>query len=85
MILDLSQVSADNGAMGAKRRKMSDRIRKTIESATVSRYRIAKDTGIDEATLSRFVAGKSGLSMEALDALFEYFDLDVVQRRKKRS
>jgi transcriptional regulator with XRE-family HTH domain len=64
---------------------MSDRIRKAIEAAMVSRYRIAKDTGIDEATLSRFVAGKSGLSMEALDALFEYFDLDVVQRRKKRS
>jgi hypothetical protein len=31
------------------------------------------------------MAGERGLSMKALDALFEYFDLEITSRRHKRS
>ena len=71
--------------MGAKRSSLSEQIRKAIASADVTRYRIAKETGIEESTLSRFMSGERGLSMEALDALFKYFDLDIVARRKNRT
>ena len=62
---------------------MSERIRAEIERSDVSRYRLWQETGIAESTLSRFVSGERGLSMEALDALFEFFDLDVVSRGRR--
>lgn len=69
--------------MPTKKQKMSNRLRAEIEGSKLSRYRIAKDTGIEESALSRFMSGERGLSMEALDALFEYFNLDVVRRGRK--
>jgi hypothetical protein len=71
--------------MPTKKAKMSDRIRVEIERSEFSRYRIAKETGIGESALSRFMAGETGLSMDALDALFQFFELEVVSKRRKRS
>lgn len=68
--------------MGKKRTKISDQIRAAIESAEVTRYRIAQETGIDEATLSRFMAKKVGMSVETLDKLGEYLGLEIVKKRK---
>jgi transcriptional regulator with XRE-family HTH domain len=64
----------------AKRKyvKLSDRVRQIILDSGVTRYRISKDTGIDAATLCRFMAGTAGLSLTALDTLAEYFDLEIV-------
>ena len=73
----------DNASMPTEKQKMSERIRAEIEGSPVSRYRLAQETGIEESALSRFMSGNRGLSMEALDALFEYFDLDVVRRGRK--
>ena len=69
--------------MPTKKTTMSERIRAEIERCTVSRYRLAQETDIEESALSRFMSGQRGLSMEALDALFEFFDLDVVPRGRK--
>ena len=74
----------DNASMPTKK-KMSERIRDEIASCSVSRYAIAQATGIEESALSRFMAGKRGLSMEALDALFEYFNLEITPSRRQRS
>ena len=71
--------------MARKLKKVSDQLRVAIDSCGVTRYRIAQETGIAEATLSKFMAGKSGLSMKALDRLGEYIDLEVTLKRKKRS
>jgi transcriptional regulator with XRE-family HTH domain len=71
--------------MPTKKKKMSERIRAEIESCSVSRYRLAQETGIEESALSRFMSGKRGLSMEALDTLFEYFDLEITPTRHKRT
>jgi len=70
--------------MPKKPKTVSERIREAIEGADVSRYRIAKETGIEESTLSRFLSGERGLSMEALDTLAMYFGLELVPRRKER-
>jgi transcriptional regulator with XRE-family HTH domain len=70
--------------MPTKKQRMSEGIRAEIQHATVSRYRIAKETGIEEATLSRFMSRERGLSMEALDALFEFFNLEIAPRRRTR-
>lgn len=62
---------------------ITDQIKKAILSADVSRYQIAKDTGIEQAVLSRFVNGKSGLSSTSFDQLAEYFGYTLVKRKGK--
>jgi len=69
--------------MSPKRTKFSDQIRKAVKESTISRYAIYKQTGIDQAALSRFVNGKMGLSLENLDLLAEMLGLEVVSRRRK--
>jgi transcriptional regulator with XRE-family HTH domain len=56
---------------------LSEQIRQAVDNCGVTRYRIAKDTGISEPALSHFMSGKSGLSMRALDKLSTYLGLVV--------
>lgn len=58
---------------------MSDQLRRLVESCGLSRYELAKRTGVDESALSRFVHGERGLSMEALDAIGMALGWDVIQ------
>ncbi len=64
--------------------KVSDQLRRIIDDCGLSRYEIAKRTGIDAGTLSRFMSGERGLSMKALDTLGECLGLTVNMRRKPR-
>jgi transcriptional regulator with XRE-family HTH domain len=62
---------------------LTDQLRQAIANSGMTRYAIAKRTGISEATLSRFVTGtRAGLSMQALDALGECLGLKIVSGRK---
>jgi len=67
--------------------KFSDQVRAAIESAPKSRYVIAAETGIDPATLSRFMHRKGGLSIEGLDLLAEFlgWSLNVTTEQTKPS
>ena len=65
----------------SKRTKISDQIRDAIQSADVTRYRIAVETGIHEATLSRFMNGTGGMTVETLDKLGEYLGLEIVEKK----
>lgn len=71
-------------AKAQKRKTLTQQVRQHLEDCVESRYRVAKDTGIDEGTLSRFASGKVGLSSKALDKLGEYLGLDVVKRSGRR-
>jgi transcriptional regulator with XRE-family HTH domain len=66
--------------MRAKRVKLSDQIRRAVDASGVSRYRICKGIGLDQGTMSKFMAGYSGLSVATLDALADALGLDVVAR-----
>lgn len=68
-----------------KRPDVSAQVRSLIESCGISRYEIAKRTGIDDSTLCRFMAGERGLSCKALDSLGRLFDLEVVMHAKLES
>jgi transcriptional regulator with XRE-family HTH domain len=63
--------------MGKPRLKLSEQIRRAVDACGLSRYRICKDLGIAESTLSRFMSGQGGLSMEYLDRLAELLDLRI--------
>jgi plasmid maintenance system antidote protein VapI len=64
--------------------KLSDEIRDAVKSSGMSRYAIAKALGIAESTMSRFVNGKGGLSMEYFDRLGELLGLHIVVRPTKK-
>jgi len=64
--------------------QVSEQLRKAIVAGSKSRYQIAKETGLDEGLLSRFVHRKSGLSMESIDLVSECLGLELVERRKAK-
>ena len=71
--------------MSKKHLSLSDQIRAAILAAPVSRYQISKVTGIPEGNLSRFVAGKSGLSLASVDRVGEYLGLQIVVAPKRKA
>ena len=70
--------------MTGRRDKLTDQIRRAIDESGVSRYRLWKETGIDQAVLSRFMAGKAGMTLKSLDVLADALELQVVAGRSKR-
>ena len=63
-------------------KKLSDQLRQAIDDSGLTRYEIAKQTGIDESALAKFYNGHRGLSMEALNALGEFLQLKIILGRK---
>jgi hypothetical protein len=72
--------------MGKKRSRFSDELRQAVDACGRSHYRLCKELGIAESTLSRFMSGERGLTMKCLDALAELLDLHVGagERQKKK-
>jgi plasmid maintenance system antidote protein VapI len=62
--------------------KFSDQLRHAIETCGVTRYQLSQATGIDQATLSRFISGKGGLSMPILDRLGECLGLQITMTKR---
>jgi transcriptional regulator with XRE-family HTH domain len=62
---------------------VSDQIKRAILDSDLTRYRIAQETGVDEATLSRFLSGERGLSMIAIDRLANFFGYKLVKAKGK--
>lgn len=61
---------------------MVNQIRQAIDDSGISRYRISQETGIDESALAKFYNRKRGLSLENLNRLFEYLELEIVSKRR---
>jgi len=64
----------------AKKKPLSEQLR----DADVTRYRISQATGIAQGQLSRFVHAQSRLSMDTLDILAEYLELEVISKQNTR-
>jgi transcriptional regulator with XRE-family HTH domain len=60
-----------------------DQIRKAIEAGEKSRYRLSKETGIDQAQLSRFMSGSGAMSYENLELLAKALGLEIIVRPAK--
>jgi transcriptional regulator with XRE-family HTH domain len=64
------------------RPKLTDALRTAINEGGVTRYRIAKDTGILETSLSRFMRGETSLRLDKADLLADYLGLKLVKKAK---
>jgi transcriptional regulator with XRE-family HTH domain len=61
---------------------LSDEIRQAVDGSGLSRYRIAKELGISESTMSRFMTRKGGLTLKLLDRLADLLGLHIAVERK---
>lgn len=63
-----------------------ENIAKAIEKSGKSRYRIAKETGVDQAVLCRIVTGSGtgSCSTETADILCKYLGLELVAKKAKK-
>ena len=68
-----------------KRDSTGDAIREAIRGSGLTRYRIAKDSGVSESTLCRFMVGEQDLTTATMDKVADALGVEVVVRRKKRS
>jgi plasmid maintenance system antidote protein VapI len=82
-----SEAITKGKAMAKKRSKqnqgkllLSEQLRQAIDGSELSRYRIAKDSGVAQSTISQFMNGKRSLSPKAIDRIGELLDLELVSR-----
>ncbi|GAB5444703.1 MAG: hypothetical protein Fues2KO_50520 [Fuerstiella sp.] len=61
-----------------------EQLRGAIEASEKSRYRIARETGISESQLSRFMTGEKGLSPDAMEKVADCLNLEFILRPKRR-
>ena len=54
----------------------SDQLRRAVATSQFSQYRIAKELGVAESTISRFMSG-GGLLLKHIDALVKLLDLRI--------
>jgi DNA-binding phage protein len=55
--------------MGKKPKTLTDQLRAAITTSDKTMGQIARGSGIDIATISRFIHRKGGLSMDGLDSI----------------
>jgi len=84
-ILDKLPTNVDDAPMARKSKPLSvtDQIRRHVRECGLSAYAIGKATGIDKATLSKFLAGERGISAKALDRLGELLEFEIVRHGPK--
>jgi plasmid maintenance system antidote protein VapI len=63
---------------------ISERLRRSIVESGIPLLKIEKDTGVQRASLSRFVNRKQSLRLDVADNLAVYFGLELRSKRKGR-
>ena len=61
-----------------KPKTISEQLREAIDASGMSRYRICKEIGLGESTMSHFMAGDCGLQLSTIDRLGELLGLRIV-------
>lgn len=61
-----------------------EKIKKAIESSGRTRYQIWQDTGVSQTVLHRIINGGT-CSIETLDILLKYFNIELIQKKQKKN
>lgn len=57
---------------------------KRAETKGITRYRIAKETDVSQAALSKFVNGERGLGVESIEKLAGFLGLEIAVRPRTK-
>jgi transcriptional regulator with XRE-family HTH domain len=71
--------------MAPSRIKLTDQLRTAIKASDKSMGQIARESGIDIATISRFMHGKGGLSMDGLDRIADSLGVRLTAYTKSQT
>jgi len=66
--------------MGKKETYLEKQIRLAIKRSGLTIYQLAKDSGVSQPVLSRFINGKRGITLATASRLTETLGLDLVSR-----
>ena len=66
-----------------KPKPLSEQLRRLIEQGPLTRYRIAKDSGVDASQLLRFVHRRGKLTTDSLDKIGEVLKLQITSELEK--
>ncbi len=66
-------------------KSLSDQIRAAVDASQMTRYRICKEIGWPESSMSRFMAGKGGMELSTLDKLAALLGLTITVKPKRKS
>ena len=69
---------------GKMKTDLEMQIRIAIKKSGLSVYRLAKDSGVPQAALCRFVNGKRGITLTTASKLAKTLGLELVLKKKKR-
>ncbi len=64
----------------AKKKKfltVTDQLKLAIDGSDKTRYEIAKESGVSEAALSRFMSGKRSLSLNSVDRICQVLGIGL--------
>ena len=61
----------------------TEQLRRAINESGMSRYALWKATGVAQSTLSKFMAGQRGLSLESIDKLVDVLGLTLTSQKKR--
>ena len=62
-----------------------EQIRDAIRRSKKTRYRLSKETGIAESQLCHLMAGRKGVSVEALEKLADALGLEIILRPRRKA
>lgn len=77
------KVGQKDMAKQTKKKPISEQLIEAIESSDLSRYRISKETGIAQSTLSEFVNGNRWLSLKNVDLVCDLLNLELNKKGVK--
>lgn len=66
----------------AQLRSISDQIRSAIQRSSRTRRDICESAGVNETSLSKFMSGERGLSLDAIESLAKEMNLQLVERKR---
>jgi len=69
--------------MKTKKTDWESIIRKAIEDSGLSAYRLAKESGISQPQISRFIADKRTLTLPAAEKIAHIVGLELTPKRKR--
>ena len=61
----------------------TEQLRRAIRESEMSRYALWQATGVDQGTLSKFLSGQHGLSLDSVDKLVDVLGLTLTSRKKR--
>lgn len=68
--------------MRRRRQSLSDQLRRIIKQSDLSRYEIAKQSGVDASQLHRFLNRTGRLTTDSLDKIGKALDLQLNSREE---